>query len=123
MRMIPMLGVATMALGLLTAATLPQPALAQAPGQPGANTTAGNLEARSGPYMLMIYGNGMVVQMPVSSAMTDEAMKSSKALGAPMMVLVSNGKAYAITNAKMANGKMVYDSFGDDISRMMHERN
>ena len=109
MRMIPMLSVAAVALGLFTAASLPGVARAQAPGQPGADTTAGNLDARSGPYMLMIYGNGTVVQMPVSTAAMNDAMKSSKPLGAPMAVLVSNGKAYAIANAKMTNGKMIFD--------------
>ena len=123
MRTIPMLSVATLALGLLTAVAMPGVAQAQAPGQAGADTSVNANEARAAPYMIMIYANGTVVQMPVDKGMTGEAMKSAKALGAPMVIMVANGKAYAVTNTKMTSGKMIYDSFGDDISRMMHERN
>ena len=122
MRRMSMLSVATLALGLFTAA-LPRVALAQAPGQAGADTSVSANEQRAAPYMIMIYANGMVVQMPVDKAMLGEAMKSSKALGTPTVFIVSNGKAYATTNVKMASGKMIFDAFGDDISRMMHERN
>ena len=123
MRRIPMLSVATLALGLFAAVAMPGVAQAQAPGQAGADTSVNANEQRAAPYMIMIYANGTVVQMPVDKAMTAEAMKTSKALGTPMVFMVSNGKAYAITNTKMANGKMIYDAFGDDIGRMMHERN
>jgi len=123
MRMIPTLSVVMMTLGLVAAATLPGSAQAQAPGQAGADTSVSANEQRAAPYMIMVYANGTVVQMPVDKTMTGEAMKSSKALSAPMVILVANGKAYSVTNAKMTNGKMIYDSFGDDISRMMHERN
>jgi hypothetical protein len=123
MRRISMLSVATLALGLLTTAALPRVALAQAPGQAGADTSVSANEQRVAPYMIMIYANGMVVQMPVDKAMLGEVMKGSKALGTPMVFVVSNGKAYATTNVKMASGKMIFDSIGDDISRMMHERN
>jgi hypothetical protein len=123
MRTIPILSVATLALGLFAAVAMPGVAQAQAPGQTGADTSVNANEQRVAPYMIMIYANGTVVQMPVDTKMTEAAMKSSKALGTPMVFMVANGKAYAIANVKMANGKMIYDGFGDDISRMMHERN
>ena len=123
MRSIRMLSTAALALGLFAAAALPGAAQAQAPGQAGADTTVSANEQRAAPYMIMIYANGTVVQMPVDKAMAAEAMKSSTPLGAPMVIMVANGKAYTTANAKMSNGKMIFDAFGDDISKMMHERN
>ncbi len=110
MRTIPILSAAALAVGLVTAA-LPHGALAQAPGQAGANTTVSANEQRSAPYMIMILSNGTIMQMPVSTAMTGEAMKSSKALAKPIMITVANGKAYTTSDMKMTDGTMLYDDF------------
>jgi hypothetical protein len=121
MRAIPILSAAALALGLFTAA-LPRVALAQAPGQAGADTTVSANEDRAAPYMIMIFANGTIMQMPVGTAMTSEAMKSSKPLGKPILITVSNGKAYMTSDMKMADGTMLYTDFMKHI-REMHERN
>lgn len=122
MRLIPMLRVATLALGVTAAAALPRAAQADAPGQPGANTTVSANEQRAAPYMVMIFADGTVMQMPVSTAMTGEAMKSSKPLTAPIMITVSNGKAYTTGDMKMADGTMLYSAFMTHFKEA-HERN
>ena len=122
MRLMPALSVATVALSLIAAAAVPRPAQADAPGQPGANTSVSANEQRAAPYMIMIFADGTVMQMPVSTAMTTEAMKGSKALTAPIMITVSNGKAYTTSDMKMADGTMLYSAFMTHFKEA-HERN
>ena len=122
MPLMRLLSVATMALGLIAATALPRAAQAEAPGQPGANTTVSANEQRAAPYMIMVFADGTVMQMPVSTAMTTEAMKSSKSLTAPIMITVANGKAYTTSDTKMADGTMLYSAFMTHFKEA-HERN
>lgn len=78
------------------------------PGQPGADTTVGQ-ELRGAPYMvMMVTSNGMVTERQVNAATANELMQHAKPLTG-MMVLMHDGKAYAVDNMKMSNGKMPYD--------------
>ena len=122
MRMMSMLSVAAMAFGLFVTAASPSVAQGQAPGQPGANTTVSANEDRGAPYMIMVFADGTVMQIPVTAAMTGEAMKSSKALTAPILITVANGKAYTTTDTKLADGTMLYTAVMNHF-KQMHERN
>lgn len=78
------------------------------PGQPGADTTVGQ-ELRGAPYMvMMVTSSGAMSERPVSVAAAGELMKHAKPMTG-MAVLMHDGKAYAIDNMKMSNGKMLYD--------------
>jgi len=78
------------------------------PGQPGADTSVGQ-ELRGAPYMvMMVTSSGMVTERQVNSATASELMKHATPLKG-MMVLVHDGKAYAVENMRMSNGKMPYD--------------
>ncbi|HXE27633.1 MAG TPA: hypothetical protein VN656_03920 [Stellaceae bacterium] len=78
------------------------------PGQPGADTTVGQ-ELRGAPYMvMMVTSTGTVTERQVNAATANELMKHAKPL-IGMMVLMHDGKAYAVDNMKMSNGKMPYD--------------
>ena len=78
------------------------------PGQPGADTSVGQ-ELRGAPYMvMMVTSSGAMTQRPVSAATASELMKHAKPITA-MAVLMHDGKAYAIDNMKMTNGRMLYD--------------
>ena len=78
------------------------------PGQPGADTTVGQ-ELRGAPYtVMMVTSSGAMSERPVSVAMANEMMKHAKPLTG-MAVLMHDGKAYAIDNMKMNNGRMLYD--------------
>jgi hypothetical protein len=78
------------------------------PGQPGADTSVGQ-ELRGAPYMvMMVTSSGMVTERQVNSATATELMKHATPLKG-MMVLVHDGKAYAVENMRMSNGKMPYD--------------
>lgn len=78
------------------------------PGQPGADTTVGQ-ELRGAPYMvMMVTSSGMVTERQVNAATATELMKHAKPLTG-MMVLMHDGKAYAVDNMRMSNGKMPYD--------------
>jgi hypothetical protein len=98
MHTIRMLSVTTLALGLLGAAIAPPAAQAQGKTDQAAS-------------MIFVEPDGRIMQMPVPAAMNDEAMKSSTALTAPVMITVSGGKAYLTKDAKMSDGKMLYDTF------------
>lgn len=78
------------------------------PGQPGADTTVGE-ELRGAPYMvMMVTSSGMTTERQVNTATANELMKHAKPLTG-MMVLIHDGKAYAVDNMRMSNGKMPYD--------------
>jgi hypothetical protein len=78
------------------------------PGQPGADTSQGQ-ELRGAPYMLMmVTSNGAMSERPISVATAMALMKHAKPVTGTV-VLMHDGKAYAIDNMKMANGKMLYD--------------
>lgn len=78
------------------------------PGQPGADTSVGQ-ELRGAPYMvMMVTSSGMVTERPVNAATATELMKHATPLKG-MMVLMHDGKAYAVDNMRMSNGKMPYD--------------
>jgi hypothetical protein len=98
MHAIRMMSVATLAFGLLGTAIAPA---AQAQGT----------RTDQAASMIFIDTDGRMMQMPVDSAMNTEAMKSSTALTAPVMITVSGGKAYLTKDAKMSDGKMLYDAF------------
>jgi len=122
MRMMSMLSVAALAFGLFATAASPSVAQGQAPGQAGASTTVSANEQRGAPYMIMIFADGTIMQMPVTAAMTGDAMKSSKALTAPIMITVANGKAYTTTDTKLADGTMLSAALMNHF-KQMHERN
>jgi len=122
MRMMSMLSLAAVAFGLFATAASPSVAQGQAPGQPGASTTVSANEQRGSPYMIMIFADGTIMQMPVTAAMTGDAMKSSKALTAPIMITVANGKAYTTTDTKLADGTMLSATLMNHF-KQMHERN
>src|SRR5215469_18531501 len=78
------------------------------PGQPGSDTSVGQ-ELRGAPYMvMMVTSGGMVTERPVNAATATELMKHATPLKG-MMVLMHDGKAYAVENMRMSNGKMPYD--------------
>jgi len=78
------------------------------PGQPGADTSVGQ-ELRGAPYVvMMVTSSGAMTQRPVSAATANELMKHAKPITG-MAVLMHDGKAYAIDNMKMNNGRMLYD--------------
>jgi|KBSMisStaDraftv2_1062788.scaffolds.fasta_scaffold1161482_1 hypothetical protein len=78
------------------------------PGQPGADTSVGQ-ELRGAPYMvMMVTSSGAMTERPVSAATANELMKHAKPITG-MAVLMHDGKAYAIDNMKMSNGRMLYD--------------
>jgi hypothetical protein len=65
-----------------------------------------------GNFMMILYPDGHTAMMPIDKKTSGEAMTSSKPIGAPIMVMVSNGKAYEVTDMKMADGKMLSDYLG-----------
>lgn len=78
------------------------------PGQPGADTSVGQ-ELRGAPYtVMMVTSSGTVTERQVNAATANELMKHAKPLTG-MMVLTHDGKAYAVDNMRMSNGKMPYD--------------
>jgi hypothetical protein len=78
------------------------------PGQPGSDTSVGQ-ELRGAPYtVMMVTSTGMTTQRQITAASAAELMKHSTPLTG-MMVLVHDGKAYAIANVPMKDGKMPYD--------------
>lgn len=78
------------------------------PGQPGADTSVGQ-ELRGAPYMvMMVTSTGMTTERQVTAQAATELMKHAKPLTG-MMVLIHDGKAYAVDNMAMKNGKMLYD--------------
>ena len=78
------------------------------PGQPGADTSVGQ-DLRGAPYMvMMVTSNGTMSERPVSATTANELMKHAKPLTG-MVVLMHEGKMYAIDNMKMSNGRMLYD--------------
>lgn len=78
------------------------------PGQPGADTTVGQ-ELRGAPYtVMMVTSTGAMSERPISVATANQLMKHAKPLGG-MVVLMHDGKAYAVDDMKMSNGRMLYD--------------
>jgi hypothetical protein len=93
----------------LAAAPLAASAATPLPGQPGADTTAGQ-ELRGAPYMvMMVTSSGMTTERQVTASSAAEMMKHAKPLTG-MVVLMHEGKAYVVDNMTMKNGKMLYDS-------------
>lgn len=79
------------------------------PGQPGADTTVGQ-ELRGAPYtVMMVTSTGATTERQVTAKTAAEMMKHATPLTG-MVVLVHNGKAYAVDNMPLKNGKMLYDS-------------
>jgi hypothetical protein len=79
------------------------------PGQPGADTTAGQ-ELRGAPYIvMMVTSSGMTTERQITASTAAEMMKHAKPLTG-MVVLMHEGKAYVVDNMPMKNGKMLYDS-------------
>jgi methionine-rich copper-binding protein CopC len=69
---------------------------------PGENEPAG-----AAPYALVFHPNGAMESVPVDKKTMTEAMTHAKPLTAPLIVVVSNGKAYMVEDTKMANGQMM----------------
>jgi hypothetical protein len=103
MHAIRMMSVATLAFGLLGTAIAPA-------------VHAQGTRTDQAASMIFVDTDGRVMQMPVDSGMNAEAMKSSTALTAPVMITVSGGKAYMTNDAKMSDGKMLYDTFRSHIT-------
>jgi hypothetical protein len=90
-------------------ATLPLASRAETPlpGQPGADTSQSAVQARGGPYMLMVLsGGGLMTDRQISAAAATELMKHAKPLK-DMIVLMHDGKAYVVEDMKMADGRML----------------
>lgn len=79
------------------------------PGQPGSDTSVGQ-ELRGAPYMvMMVTSTGMTTERQVTAKTAAELMKHATPLTG-MMVLVHAGKAYAVADMPLKNGKMLYDT-------------
>ena len=59
--------------------------------------------------VMVVFPDGHTALMPVDSSTADTAMKTATAITAPIMVMVSNGKAYMVSDSKMPDGKMLSD--------------
>ncbi len=93
--------------GVVTAVALAMavPAFAQSSAfepAPGQEETAG-----AAPYITIFHANGLMTSVPLDKKMASDAMAHAKPLSGAIMVLVSNGKAYAVPDTKMASGEMM----------------
>jgi hypothetical protein len=59
--------------------------------------------------VMVVFPDGHTALMPVDTKTADMTMKSATAITSPIMVLVSNGKAYMVADTKMSDGKMLSD--------------
>ena len=103
MHAIRMMSVAALAFGLLGTAIAPA-------------VHAQGTRTDQAASMIYIETDGRVMQMPVDAGMNAEAMKTSTALTAPVMITVSGGKAYLTKDAKMPDGTMLYDTFRSHVT-------
>jgi hypothetical protein len=85
------------------------------PGQRGADTSVGQ-QLRGAPYtLMMVTSDGKTFERQITASSAAELMKHAKTMGMTT-VLMHDGKSYAIDNAKMQDGKMLYDHIYDSLS-------
>jgi hypothetical protein len=87
------------------------------PGQPGADTSLGEI-LRASPYTIMVFAqDGMMTERQIMPAAASQLMKHAKPLNGSV-VLMHGGKAYLVDNMKMKSGRSLNDELSIPLAQI-----
>jgi hypothetical protein len=104
-------------LGAVAALPLAASAEPLYPGQPGADTSLGEI-LRASPYTVMVFAqDGMTTERQIAPSAATELMKHATPLNGSV-VLMHEGKAYLVENMKMKSGRSLSDELSIPLAQI-----